>query len=49
MGKTGYQEAFGLLDKKTVDMHRAFTSVIEELEAIDWYNQNNWEILWYER
>ncbi|MCF7859772.1 MAG: ferritin [Candidatus Cloacimonetes bacterium] len=39
MGKTGYHEVYDLLDKKTVDMHRALTSLIEELEAIDWYNQ----------
>ncbi|MFT7524973.1 MAG: hypothetical protein ACI9LY_000105 [Arenicella sp.] len=24
---------------KTRDMHRAITSLMEELEAIDWYNQ----------
>lgn len=39
MEKTGYHEEFELLDKKTVDMHRALSSLIEELEAIDWYNQ----------
>jgi len=39
MGYTGYHEEFARLDKKTVEMHRAITSLIEELEAIDWYNQ----------
>jgi len=27
------------LSPSTLDMHRALTSLIEELEAIDWYNQ----------
>ena len=27
------------LKKKTVDMHRALISLIEELEAVDWYTQ----------
>jgi len=39
MGNTGYHEAYQLLDKETIEMHRAITSLIEELEAIDWYNQ----------
>jgi uncharacterized protein len=27
------------LGPETVDRHRAFTSLVEELEAIDWYDQ----------
>lgn len=27
------------LSEKTIDLHRAFRSLIEELEAIDWYQQ----------
>lgn len=27
------------LSKKTLDYHRAVVSLIEELEAVDWYNQ----------
>ncbi|MCB2181879.1 MAG: hypothetical protein KQH63_07630 [Desulfobulbaceae bacterium] len=27
------------LSKNTQDMHRAIISLIEELEAVDWYNQ----------
>ncbi len=39
MAKTSYHESFELLSKNTIEMHRALTSLIEELEAIDWYNQ----------
>jgi uncharacterized protein len=35
----GLHEAAELLDEETIDDHRAFTSLIEELEAVDWYNQ----------
>src|SRR4029077_3028762 len=28
-----------LLDPATVDHHRAVTSLVEELEAVDWYDQ----------
>jgi ferritin-like protein len=27
------------LDKRTLDYHRAVVSLIEEFEAVDWYNQ----------
>lgn len=27
------------LSKETLNMHRALVSLIEELEAVDWYNQ----------
>ena len=34
-----YHEPFDKLDGKTKDLTRAFRSLIEELEAVDWYNQ----------
>jgi hypothetical protein len=36
---TGYHEPEGELPPLTRDQHRALTSMIEELQAIDWYNQ----------
>jgi uncharacterized protein len=39
MAHEGLHEAPELLDEGTVDRHRALESVIEELEAIDWYDQ----------
>jgi uncharacterized protein len=39
MASEGLHEPAGLLDESTVDRHRAFTSLVEELEAIDWYDQ----------
>lgn len=39
MAHEGLHEAAALLDEATIDRHRAFTSLIEELEAIDWYDQ----------
>ncbi len=39
MSNKGYQEPIEELADETQDMHRAITSLIEELEAIDWYNQ----------
>ncbi len=35
----GYIESFDALSPAARDMHRAIVSLIEELEAIDWYNQ----------
>jgi ferritin-like protein len=35
----GYHEPINELSNETRDMHRAITSLMEELEAIDWYNQ----------
>jgi len=35
----GFHEPLELLDEATVDHHRAMTSLCEELEAIDWYDQ----------
>ena len=39
MASEGLHEAAELLGEETIDRHRAFTSLIEELEAIDWYDQ----------
>jgi hypothetical protein len=35
----GYIDPIGELSWETRDMHRAITSLMEELEAVDWYNQ----------
>jgi hypothetical protein len=35
----GYHEPIEELSDETRDMHRAITSLMEELEAVDWYNQ----------
>lgn len=35
----GYHEAEDVLRKETKDNHRALTSMMEELEAADWYDQ----------
>jgi ferritin-like protein len=35
----GLHESAELLDEATVDRHRAITSLKEELEAVDWYDQ----------
>ena len=39
MGSEGFHEPLELLDEASVDHHRAMTSLCEELEAIDWYDQ----------
>jgi ferritin-like protein len=39
MASVGYHEPIGELSDETRDMHRAIVSLMEELEAIDWYNQ----------
>ncbi len=39
MANEGYHEAIEELSDDTRDMHRAITSLMEELEAVDWYNQ----------
>jgi len=39
MANEGYHEPVTELSDQTRDMHRAITSLTEELEAIDWYNQ----------
>jgi len=39
MANEGYHEPLEKLSAATMDMHRAITSLMEELEAVDWYNQ----------
>ena len=39
MANEGYHEPVNELTAETRDMHRAITSLMEELEAVDWYNQ----------
>ena len=39
MASEGLHEPAELLSGATVDRHRAITSVMEELAAIDWYDQ----------
>jgi ferritin-like protein len=39
MSSVGYHEPITELSEDTKDMHRAIVSLMEELEAIDWYNQ----------
>ena len=39
MSNEGYHEPIDELSDDTRDMHRAITSLMEELEAVDWYNQ----------
>lgn len=39
MANEGYHEPVEALSSETRDMHRAIISLMEELEAVDWYNQ----------
>ncbi len=39
MSNEGYHEPINEISDETRDMHRAITSLMEELEAVDWYNQ----------
>jgi uncharacterized protein len=39
MANEGYHEPIEKLSAQTMDMHRAIVSLMEELEAVDWYNQ----------
>ena len=39
MANEGYHEPVEALSAETRDMHRAIVSLMEELEAVDWYNQ----------
>jgi len=41
MSSVGYHEPLEELSAETRDMHRAIVSLMEELEAIDWYNQRS--------
>lgn len=39
MANDSYHEPVNELSDQTRDMHRAVSSLMEELEAVDWYNQ----------
>ena len=39
MSSVGFHEPVEELSDETRDMHRAIVSLMEELEAVDWYNQ----------
>ncbi len=39
MASEGYHEPYEALPEDARDLHRAITSLIEELEAVDWYHQ----------
>jgi len=39
MSSEAYHEPIDKLSPATLDMHRAIVSLMEELEAVDWYNQ----------
>ena len=39
MSSVGYHEPVTELSDETRDMHLAIVSLMEELEAVDWYNQ----------
>ena len=39
MANEGYHEPIDQLSEETRNMHRAIISLMEELEAVDWYNQ----------
>lgn len=39
MSNEGYHEPVSELSDATRDYHRAMVSLMEELEAVDWYNQ----------
>ena len=39
MANEGYHEPIEKFSAATLDLHRAIVSLMEELEAVDWYNQ----------
>jgi len=39
MSSEGFHEPIDKLSDSTQDMHRAIVSLMEEMEAVDWYNQ----------
>lgn len=39
MAHENYHEPVNELSKATREMHQAIISLVEELEAVDWYNQ----------
>lgn len=41
MSSVSFHEPVEELSAETRDMHRAIVSLMEELEAVDWYNQRS--------
>ena len=41
MANEGYHEPIEELSEATRDRHRAIISLMEELQAVDWYNQRD--------
>jgi hypothetical protein len=41
MSSVGSHESIEGLSDETRDMHRAIVSLLEESEAVDWYNQRS--------
>ena len=39
MASEGYHEPIDKLSAECLDRHRAISSIMEELEAVDWYDQ----------
>ena len=39
MSSVGYHEPINEMSPETQNLHRAIVSLMEELEAVDWYNQ----------
>jgi ferritin-like protein len=39
MAAEGLHEPYDRIDEGTIDRHRAIRSIMEELEAVDWYDQ----------
>ncbi len=39
MASEGYHEPVDALDSDVIERHRAIVSIMEELEAVDWYSQ----------
>ena len=39
MASEGLHEPIGQLSPECIDRHRAIRSIMEELEAVDWYDQ----------
>lgn len=39
MASVGYHEPVEELSQEARDLHKAIVSLMEELEAVDWYNQ----------
>jgi uncharacterized protein len=39
MSSEGYHEPIEMLSASTLDHHRAISSLMEEFEAVDWYDQ----------